>query len=186
VRYAHVRFELPPLGLMVPPRGPPRSFCCGAAARAGERLQNKAGEVSPDPSYSAREACRRRHPPQASLPMSGRSSVCPPSLKAAGVQEPRCPPGVHRTCGPRKLVRTGVAGRSAALRQPPGSAVVFFLPDTFLRRPSTPRERSAPGRDPSVCMFSAARPNGICIDRQRPGNTPDHVREVHRHNLVRV
>ena len=64
VRYAHVRFELPPLGLMVPPRGPPRRFCCGAAARAGERLQNKAGEVSPDPSYCAREACRRRNPPQ--------------------------------------------------------------------------------------------------------------------------
>ena len=57
-------FIVPPWTLS-PPRGRVRRFCSGAAARAGERLQNKAKEVSPDPSYSAREACRRRNPPQA-------------------------------------------------------------------------------------------------------------------------
>ena len=55
---------LSPPWTLSPPRGRVRRFCSGAAARAGERLQNKAGEVSPDPSYCAREACRRRNPPQ--------------------------------------------------------------------------------------------------------------------------
>ena len=64
-------FTAPPWTLS-PPRGRVRWFCCGAAARAGERLQNKAGEVSPDPSYCAREACRRRIRRRASFLKSNR------------------------------------------------------------------------------------------------------------------
>jgi len=44
VRFAHVRFELPPLGLMVPPRGPARCFRCGARlARGGAPAEEGRG-----------------------------------------------------------------------------------------------------------------------------------------------
>ena len=103
VRFAHVRFELPPLGLMVPPRGPPRSFCCGAGARGGERLQNKAGEVSPDPSYCAREACRRRIRPHTLPRVFHRCCTCKPYLHTAGLESPRRPLRVRRSRGLREL-----------------------------------------------------------------------------------
>ncbi len=89
VRYAHVHFELPPWGLVIPPGGSARWFSCGAAARAGERLENEAGEVSPDPSYCAREACRRRIPPQSVIPkVQPLVHMHTVILKAAGVPSP--------------------------------------------------------------------------------------------------
>ena len=49
MRFAHVRFELPPLGLMVPPRGPARCFCCGARLARGGAPAKEGGEVAPRP-----------------------------------------------------------------------------------------------------------------------------------------
>ena len=102
---------------MVPPRGPPRRFCCGAAARAGERLQNKAGEVSPDPSYCAREACRRRNPPQTCSASPKRCSGCKRSPSGGRRPEPRCLLRSHRTRTPHGFaLRWGRPGHLAARR----------------------------------------------------------------------
>lgn len=65
MRVAHVRFELPPLGLMVPPGGPARCFCCGARlARVVAPAKERRGALPPRTPVVAREACRRRNPPR--------------------------------------------------------------------------------------------------------------------------
>ena len=79
-----------PLGALWSPQGDrPAGFAAARGSRAGERLQNKAGEVSPDPSYCARESCRRRIPPQSVCASSNRvRRVHSVSVRAAGVPSP--------------------------------------------------------------------------------------------------
>ena len=140
---------------MVPPRGPPRRFCCGAAARAGERLQNKAGEVSPDPSYSAREACRRRNPPQTSSPCSSViAHVQTVTLRAAGVQSPAvCSASVGRARG-TGLLCAGVVPVILPCNLP-GTPWYFF--DHSLASASHFSRRAAPCQSALVSLRQAHR-----------------------------
>ena len=54
VRFAHVRFELPPLDLMVPPRGPVQGFCCGARLARVEAPAKEGWGCTPYPAFRAR------------------------------------------------------------------------------------------------------------------------------------
>ena len=153
----------PLLGLMVPPGGPPRWFCCGAAARAGERLQNKAGEVSPDPSYSAREACRRRNPPQTSSPCSSViAHVQTVTLRAAGVQSPAvCSASVGRARG-TGLLCAGVVPVILPCNLP-GTPWYFF--DHSLASASHFSRRAAPCQSALVSLRQAFEAVGSYAQR---------------------
>ena len=127
-----------PLGPFAPQGAGPLRFAAARRRARGSACKTRRGKFPPDPSYCAREACRRRNPPQSVIAQVQPLFHMPTVSQGGRRPEPRCPLRVHRTRGLRRLARTGVAARSAALRRPRGSAVVFFLPDTFLRRPSTP------------------------------------------------
>ena len=115
-----------PLGPFAP-RGGPVRFAAARRRARGSACKTRPGKFPRTPlsarAKPAAAAIRRR----GSLPKANRCSTCKPLIKAAGVRNPRCPLRVHRTCGPSKPVRTGVAPRSAVLRRPRGSAVVFIL-----------------------------------------------------------
>ena len=103
VRFAHVRFELPPLDLMVPPRGPVQGFCCGARLARVEAPAKEGWGCTPYPAFRARslplphstaERVTCHHPYVPRVQFVSQNGRRP---------EPRCPLRFPRTRGLRRL-----------------------------------------------------------------------------------
>jgi len=125
VSFAHVRLLHTP-GAFGPSRGQLWAFCRGARLARVVRLQKEGWGLQPHTPLFAREAWRRRNPPQSVSPVINGvyhlQCVC---LSPGGRRlDPRCPLRFHRTRGLRRLDRTGVTARSVASRRPRGPAVV--------------------------------------------------------------
>jgi len=96
----------------------PRShnaFAAARGSRAGERLQKKAGEVSPDPSYCARDFSRRVTAPTVTAkvqPLSHMPTVIPVRAPVGALVSRTArtfSSRAHRPFGLRRLALTGVA-----------------------------------------------------------------------------